>query len=208
MMKEKMKEFERALDGESINLESGEDAEFVIKKSWLSSTDPCYCGSGKKVIDCCIPEKKFKEIAIRELRKQVKSEIETSYGKANHVRFLSHAGEELPAIIFAYRKNNLDSEGHIGLIRNYRNEDLKIVGTLRGNQITLSFVEIETDEIIRLKPLASNPRQIENFLKNKYDRIRILWGLVHPENGKDIIIPIPADGVAPSHIIVKGFELV
>jgi hypothetical protein len=69
-MKEKIKEFERALDGESINLESGEDAEFIIRKTYLSKTDPCYCGSGKKVIDCCIPDEKFNEITIQELRKQ------------------------------------------------------------------------------------------------------------------------------------------
>lgn len=31
MMKEKMQEFERALEGDSINLESGDDAEFIVK---------------------------------------------------------------------------------------------------------------------------------------------------------------------------------
>jgi hypothetical protein len=205
MMKEKMKEFERALDGESINLESGEDTEFVIKKSWLSKTDPCFCGSGKKVIDCCIPEEKFNSLALRE---HIKSEIKASYSKADHVRFSSPVGEELPAIVFAYKKNNLDSKGHIGLIRSYKNEDLKLVGTLKENMLTLSFVEIETKEIINLNPLPCNPRQVENFLKNKYNRISILWGLVHPENGKDLIIPIPDDGSPPSQIIIKGFELV
>lgn len=205
MMKEKMKEFERALDGESINLESGEDAEFVIKKSWLSKTDPCFCGSGKKVIDCCIPEEEFNSQA---LRQHIKSEIKASYCKADHVRFFPPVGKELPAIVFAYLKNNLDSKGHIGLIRSYKNEDLKLIGTLKENMLTLSFVEIETEEIINLKPLPCNPRQIENFLKNKYNRISILWGLVHPENGKDLIIPIPDDGGPPSQIIIKGFELV
>jgi hypothetical protein len=114
----------------------------------------------------------------------------------------------LPAIVFAYKKNNLDSKGHIGLIRSYKNEDLKLVGTLKENMLTLSFVEIETKEIINLNPLPCNPRQVENFLKNKYNRISILWGLVHPENGKDLIIPIPDDGSPPSQIIIKGFELV
>ncbi|MBU0697394.1 MAG: SEC-C domain-containing protein [Bacteroidetes bacterium] len=206
-MKEKMKEFERALDGESINLESGEDAEFVIKKSWLSKTDPCFCGSGKKVIDCCIPEPKFNELGLQELRKQIKNEIKASYSKADHVRFLHPVGNALPAIVFAYLKNNLDSKGHIGLIRSFKNEDLKLIGSLKENMITLSFVEIETGEIIELNPLPCNPRQLENFLKNKYNRISILWGLVHPENGKDLIIPIPDDGSPPSQIIIKGFEL-
>lgn len=207
MMKEKMNEFERALDGESINIESGEDAEFVIKKSYLSKADPCYCGSGKKVIDCCIPDEKFNKIIIHELRKQLRSEIKASYSKADHVRFFSPRGEELPAIVFAYRKNNLDSKGHIGLIRNYKNEDLKLKGTLQENKIALSFVEIETEETINLKPLPCNPQQIENFLKNKYNRISILWGLVHPKNGKDLIIPTPDDGSPPSQLIIKGFEL-
>jgi hypothetical protein len=207
MMKEKMKEFERALDGESINLESGEDAEFVIKKSWLSKTDPCFCGSGKKVVDCCIPNDRFNEIAIKELRKQIKSEIIASYCKADHVRFSSPNDKELPAIIFAYRIKNLDSKGHHGLIRSYKNEELKLIGSLKENMITLSFVEVETEEIITLKPLPCNPRQLESFLKNKYNRISILLGLVHPKNEKDIIIPIADDGAPPSQIIIKGIEL-
>ena len=73
--------------------------------------------------------------------------------------------------------------------------------------LTLSFVEIETGEIIELNPLPCNPRQLYDFLKNKHNRISILWGLVNPENGKDIIIPIPDDGSPPSQIIIKGFEL-
>lgn len=208
MMKEKINEFERALDGESINLESSEDAEFIIRKSYLSKTDPCYCGSGKKVIDCCIPDEKFNEITIQELRKQIRSEIKASYSKADHVRFFSPRGEELPAIVFAYRKSNLDSKGHIGLIRSYKNEDLKLTGTLQENKIALSFVEIETEEVINLKPLICNSPEIETFLKNKYNRISILWGLVHPVNGKDLIIPTPDDGSPPSQLIIKGFELV
>lgn len=205
MTKEKMKEFERALDGESINLESGEDADFVIKKSWLSRTDPCFCGSGKKVFDCCIPEEEFNSQA---LRQHIKSVIKASYCKADHVRFFPPVDNELPTIVFAYLINNLDPKGHIVLIRSYKNEDLKLIGTLKENMLTLSFVEIETEEIINLMPLPCNPRQIENFLKNKYNRISILWGLVHPENGKDLIIPIPDDEGPPSQIIIKGFELI
>jgi len=204
MMKEKMKEFERALDGESINLESGEDAEFVIKKFLLSKTDPCFCGSGKKVIDCCIPEKQFNSLALRE---HLKSEMRASYSKADHIRFSFPNGKELPAIVFAYKIGNIDSKGHIGLIQSFKNEELKLIGTLKENMLTISFVEIETGEIIKLEPLPCNPRQIEIFLKNKYDRISILWGLVHPENGKDLIIVTPDDETPPSQIIVKGFEL-
>jgi len=72
MMKDKMMEFERAMDGENIKLDSEEDAEFIIKKSWLNKTDPCFCGSGKIVIDCCIPEKEFERIAFEEYLKSLK----------------------------------------------------------------------------------------------------------------------------------------
>lgn len=207
MIKKKMQEFERALDGESINLESGEHADFIIKKSWLSKTDPCFCGSGKKLVDCCFSEEEFDKVALQELREQIKSEIIVSYSKADHVRFSTRDGKELPAIVFAYVKGKIDSKGHIGLIRNYKDESLKLVGSLKGNMITLSFVEIETEEALNLTPLPCNPRQVEYFLKNGHDRISILWGLVHPVNGKDLIIPIPDDGGPPSQIVIKGFEL-
>lgn len=206
MLKEKMKEFERALDGESINLESGEDAEFIIKQSWLSKSDPCFCGSGKKVIDCCILETEFDQIVKQQLKKQIKNEIKASYSKADHVRFSFPVGKELPAIVFAYKIRNFDSKGHIGLIQNFKNEELKLIGTLKENMLTLSFVEIETGEIIELSPLPCNIRQLASFLKNKHHRISILCGLMHPESGK-LIIPIPDDGSPPSQIIIKGFEL-
>ena len=208
MMKEKMKEFERALDGENINLESGDDAEFVIKQSWLSKTDPCFCGSGKKVVDCCISNKMFNEIALKELRKKIKNEIIASYCLADHVQFSFSNDKELPAVIFVYQIKNLDSKGHNGLIRSYNNEELKLIGSLKENMITLSFVEVETEEIITLKSLPCNPQQVKSFSKNKNNPISILFGLVHPKNENDIIIPIPDAGGPPSQIIIKGFELI
>ena len=65
MMKAKMDEFERAVKGEKIEMEEGEDIEFIIKQSTLSMDDPCFCGSGKKVIDCCIPYDEFVKISKR-----------------------------------------------------------------------------------------------------------------------------------------------
>ena len=62
-VKKKMDEFQRASKGEKIEWENGEEPEFIIKESWLSKNDPCYCGSGKKVIECCIPEEKFNQMA-------------------------------------------------------------------------------------------------------------------------------------------------
>ena len=63
MMKAKMNEFERAMKGEKMEMQEDEDTEFIIKESFLSADDPCFCGSGKKVIDCCIPPEKFKELS-------------------------------------------------------------------------------------------------------------------------------------------------
>jgi hypothetical protein len=77
-MIKKMKEFEKAMEGENINLENVDDAEFVIRKSYLSKNDPCFCGSGKRVIDCCIPEEKFNELAREEILRQRKKRIKPS----------------------------------------------------------------------------------------------------------------------------------
>lgn len=63
MMKRKMDEFERAMKGEKIEMVEGDETEFIVKESFLSADDPCFCGSGKKVIECCIPPEKFKELA-------------------------------------------------------------------------------------------------------------------------------------------------
>lgn len=207
MMKEKIQEFERALEGEGINLESGEDAEFVVKQSWLSKTDLCYCGSGKIIIDCCLPEDQFNRLSSQPSKQRIIRNIQTSYGKADHVRFRPAVGTELPAIVFAYSKGNLDSKGHLGLIHSYKDDELKLIGSLNENMLTLSFVEIESGERINLSPLPCNPLQVQNFLKKKHNRISILWGLVHPGNGRDLILIVPEDGGPPSQIIINGFEL-
>jgi hypothetical protein len=39
-------------------------------KSVLNKTDPCFCGSGKIVIDCCIPENEFNKIVLEEMKKE------------------------------------------------------------------------------------------------------------------------------------------
>lgn len=207
MMKEKMQEFERALEGDSINLESGDDAEFIVKKSWLSKTDPCFCGSGKKVIDCCISDDKFNEMAIEEKRKKIKEEIITSYSKADHVRFSYAKGAQPPTIIFVYKMSNLDPNGLNGLIHCYQNEDLKISASLNGNMITISFLDNDGNKVITLQPLPCNLRQLESFLENKYSKISILDGLLNPQNERDIIIVVPEEGDSPKQIIINGIEL-
>ncbi|MBV4356305.1 SEC-C domain-containing protein [Pinibacter aurantiacus] len=63
MMRRKMDELEGAMKGEKIEMQEGEETEFIIKESYLSADDPCFCGSGKKVIECCIPPEEFTKLA-------------------------------------------------------------------------------------------------------------------------------------------------
>jgi len=70
MMKQKMKEFEQAVENDSIGELSSDDADFIVKKSYLSKKDPCFCGSGKIVIECCIPEDEFNKLAMDETKRQ------------------------------------------------------------------------------------------------------------------------------------------
>jgi hypothetical protein len=63
LMKAKMDEFEKAAKGQKIEMQEGEEVEFIVKQSYLSKDDPCFCGSGKKVIDCCIPLDEFKKLS-------------------------------------------------------------------------------------------------------------------------------------------------
>lgn len=70
MMKQKMREFEQAIQNENIGELSSDNAEFVVRKSFLSKKDLCFCGSGKMVIDCCIPEEEFNRIVQEEAKKQ------------------------------------------------------------------------------------------------------------------------------------------
>ncbi|MCU0421656.1 MAG: SEC-C domain-containing protein [Bacteroidia bacterium] len=202
---DKMRELSRAMKGSSIDLESGEE-EFVVRLSSLSMNDPCpICGSGKKVVDCCIPFEEFMKLAINEKRQKVKEEIEVSYAKADHVRFST--SRSMGEIVFAYSAKNIDTQGHIGLISNYGDEKLKLTGAINGGHITLTFTELDTGETINLKPLACSPRQVNEFVKKGSAQIAILWGLVDPKEQNNLIIPIKEDGAAPSKIIIKSFEL-
>lgn len=59
----KMKEFEKAGDGSATGMTNGDMGSFVIRKSFMSKNDPCVCGSGKKVIECCVTEDQFNQAA-------------------------------------------------------------------------------------------------------------------------------------------------
>lgn len=207
MMKEKMQEFEKALDGDDIKLESSDDAEFILKKSFLSKNDPCYCGSGKKLNECCIPDDKFKEITIKQIRDQIKKEIIDSYSKVDHVRFSHATNTNLPAIIFVYKIVNLDPKGLIGLLRCFKNEELKITATLEENLITFSFIEKNGNEFVTLQPIPCSLEQLEIFLLKKYKQICILDGLLNPKNLRDVIIIIPEEGASPRQILISGFKI-
>lgn len=61
--KAQMDKFEKAMNGEHVEFAEGETEEFFVKKSSLSMNDPCLCGSGKKVIECCIPKEEFVKIS-------------------------------------------------------------------------------------------------------------------------------------------------
>jgi len=58
-MKKQMDKFIKASEGEQVSFEEGESEEFIVHKSYLGPNDPCFCGSGKKVTDCCIPMEEF-----------------------------------------------------------------------------------------------------------------------------------------------------
>lgn len=62
-MKATMDKIFKASEGEDVEFDEGEAEEFIVKKSYLSMTDPCFCGSGKQVIDCCIPREEFIKIS-------------------------------------------------------------------------------------------------------------------------------------------------
>jgi hypothetical protein len=68
--KEQMDKFIKAMEGGHVEFSEGESEEFIVKKSSLSMDDPCICGSGKKVIDCCVPKEEFIRICKEQSEKK------------------------------------------------------------------------------------------------------------------------------------------
>lgn len=56
-----MKSFEKANKGPAINMENGDEGMFITRVTYMGKNDPCTCGSGKKLIECCINERQFDE---------------------------------------------------------------------------------------------------------------------------------------------------
>lgn len=65
-MKRQMDKFIKASKGEKVVFEEGESEEFIVKKSYMSPNDPCFCMSGKKVTDCCIPMEEFIKLSVKD----------------------------------------------------------------------------------------------------------------------------------------------
>lgn len=42
-------------------MKSGDDGMFMSRITWMGRNDPCTCGSGKKLIECCLSEEQFTE---------------------------------------------------------------------------------------------------------------------------------------------------
>ena len=62
-MRIKINSFEQAMFNDAVFKCNEEDVDMFGKVSSLSKNDPCpVCKSGKRVIDCCIPEDRFNEI--------------------------------------------------------------------------------------------------------------------------------------------------
>jgi len=54
-----MKEFEKANAEDAIQMQKGDSGSFFTRMTYMGKNDPCFCGSGKKIIDCCITEEQF-----------------------------------------------------------------------------------------------------------------------------------------------------
>jgi len=54
-----MQEFEKANAGEPVEMKKGDHGSFFTRMTYMGKNDPCFCGSGKKLIDCCISEQQF-----------------------------------------------------------------------------------------------------------------------------------------------------
>lgn len=62
-MREQMKIFiQAAKEGKEV-YSNGKKLNFMYEKSYMSMDDLCFCGSGKKVIDCCIPYDEFTKLS-------------------------------------------------------------------------------------------------------------------------------------------------
>jgi hypothetical protein len=63
--KKKIDEFEKAANEKGLETGELNDPDFIVKTSYLSKKDLCYCGSGKIIIDCCMTEEQFDGMAKR-----------------------------------------------------------------------------------------------------------------------------------------------
>ncbi|TSJ41490.1 hypothetical protein [Fluviicola chungangensis] len=57
--KKKIDEFEKAAKEKGLEIGELNDPDFIVKTSYLSKRDLCFCGSGKIIINCCMTEEQF-----------------------------------------------------------------------------------------------------------------------------------------------------
>ena len=72
--KEQMKKFEKAMNGGQVEFGEGDAEEFIVKQSTIGPNDPCLCGSGKKVVECCIPKEEFIKISKDQSEKKTRND--------------------------------------------------------------------------------------------------------------------------------------
>lgn len=56
-----VKEFAKANAGQAIEMNKSDEGTFMTRMTYMVKDDPCFCGSGKKLINCCITEEQFNE---------------------------------------------------------------------------------------------------------------------------------------------------
>jgi hypothetical protein len=54
-----MMSFEKANAGPAIDMKNGDDGMFMTRVTLMSRNDPCSCGSGKRLTECCITDQQF-----------------------------------------------------------------------------------------------------------------------------------------------------
>ena len=57
--KQTMEKILKSTNGEKVDFDDGEAVEFIVRKSLIRANDPCICGSGKKLIECCVSPEEF-----------------------------------------------------------------------------------------------------------------------------------------------------
>lgn len=58
-LKSEMDMIIKASEGEQVDFEGSGIEDFYVRKSFINENDPCFCGSGKILKECCVPRDEF-----------------------------------------------------------------------------------------------------------------------------------------------------